>query len=78
MIDYLSLAIGHGLLALAFLRLVMRDDLDSDPEIKALEERIESESDATSVAGRNARRRAAAGGKSPKGSADDRQSAQGG
>ncbi|BDI59963.1 hypothetical protein [Qipengyuania nanhaisediminis] len=37
MIDYLSLSIGHALLAFALIRLVMRDDLDSDPVIGASE-----------------------------------------
>ena len=32
MIDYFALAISHGLLALAALRLTMRADLDRDPE----------------------------------------------
>jgi len=31
MIDYFALALGHGLLAYAFLRLVQRDELDVDP-----------------------------------------------
>ncbi|MEM7702585.1 MAG: hypothetical protein AAF251_11660 [Pseudomonadota bacterium] len=31
MIDYLALSIGHGLLAVAFLRLALRDGLDIDP-----------------------------------------------
>ncbi|MEO1489366.1 MAG: hypothetical protein AAFR88_08035 [Pseudomonadota bacterium] len=31
MIDYIALSIGHGLLAIALLRLVMRGDLDVDP-----------------------------------------------
>ena len=31
MIDYLALAIGHGLLAIGFLRLVMRDGRNIDP-----------------------------------------------
>ena len=31
MVDYLTLGLSHGLLALALLRLVMREDLDSDP-----------------------------------------------
>jgi hypothetical protein len=31
MIDYLALSIGHGLLAIAFLRLVMREGLNIDP-----------------------------------------------
>ncbi len=58
MIDYLSLALGHGLLALALFRLVMRDDLDIDPEIQALAEKAEEERAAKSIIGRNARRRA--------------------
>ena len=32
MVDYFSLALTHGLIALALLRLVMRADLDRDPE----------------------------------------------
>lgn len=31
MVDLFSLALLHGLLALAALRLVLRDDLDADP-----------------------------------------------
>ena len=31
MVDYFSLALTHGLLALAALRLVLRADLDRDP-----------------------------------------------
>ena len=57
MIDYLSLAIGHGLLAFALFRLVMREDVDVDPAIEALKARAEAEREASSVAGRNARRR---------------------
>ena len=37
MIDYFALALGHGLLVLAFLRLVMRDSLDVDPAISELQ-----------------------------------------
>jgi hypothetical protein len=33
MIDYLALALGHGLLAIALLRLTLRADLDADPLI---------------------------------------------
>ncbi|MEM7779571.1 MAG: hypothetical protein AAF697_04155 [Pseudomonadota bacterium] len=57
MIDYLSLAIGHGLLAVAFLHLVMRADLDEDPAIKALKDKATAQREEASVAGRNARRR---------------------
>lgn len=56
MIDYLSLAIGHGLLALALLRLVMRADLDEDPTLKALADKAEAEREATSGSARRARR----------------------
>ncbi len=38
MIDYFALALGHGLLAIALLRLVWRDDLDVDPAIAANQE----------------------------------------
>lgn len=65
MIDYLSLAIGHGLLAFALFRLVMREDVDVDPAIEALKARADAEREASSVAGRNARRRAETGGDDP-------------
>jgi len=32
LIDYLSLALIHGLLAIAAIRLLARDDLDRDPD----------------------------------------------
>jgi hypothetical protein len=32
MVDYFSLALTHGLIALALLRLVLRAELDRDPE----------------------------------------------
>ena len=31
MVDYFTIALTHGLLALAAIRLIMRDDLDIDP-----------------------------------------------
>lgn len=42
MIDYFALALGHGLLVLAFLRLVMRDSLDVDPAISELKAAAEA------------------------------------
>ncbi|MEO0419379.1 MAG: hypothetical protein AAF249_10970 [Pseudomonadota bacterium] len=39
MIDYLALSIGHGLLAVAFFRLVLRDGLDLDPLLAAFKRR---------------------------------------
>ena len=38
MIDYFALVLGHGLLVLAFVRLVMRDSLDVDPALTELEQ----------------------------------------
>jgi hypothetical protein len=37
MIDYFALALGHGLLALALLRLALRGDVDADPLIASLQ-----------------------------------------
>jgi len=39
MIDYFALALGHGLLALAVLRLVQREELDVDPVIESANKR---------------------------------------
>jgi hypothetical protein len=36
MIDYFALALGHGLMAIALLRLVLREDCDADPLIETL------------------------------------------
>ncbi|MEE4153429.1 MAG: hypothetical protein V2I27_04655 [Erythrobacter sp.] len=38
MIDHIALAIGHGLLGLALVRLVMRADLNDDPLLGGLRE----------------------------------------
>jgi len=57
MIDYISLALGHGLLAVAFLRLVMRDDLDVDQRLKDIADEKEAERAAATHAGRASRRR---------------------
>jgi hypothetical protein len=38
MIDYFALALGHGLLALALLRVAMRGDVDADPLLASLAE----------------------------------------
>ena len=57
MIDYISLALGHALLAIALLRLVMREELDVDPDLEAHAEKLRAEREEGSVAGRNARRR---------------------
>jgi hypothetical protein len=37
MIDYFALVLGHGLLALALLRLALREDVDADPLMATLE-----------------------------------------
>lgn len=62
MIDYFALALGHGLLAIALLRLMLRGSLDVDPLISELEAETASNRKATSVSGRNAARRAKAAG----------------
>lgn len=57
MIDTFALALGHGLLAIAMLRLVMRAGLDEDPLIGSIEAEAASNRKAASVSGRNAARR---------------------
>jgi len=57
MIDYFALALGHGLLAIALLRLVMREGLDEDPLIGSINDEAKANRKATSTAGRNAARR---------------------
>ena len=58
MIDTLALALGHGLMAIAMLRLVMRAGLDEDPLISSIEAETASNRQAASTSGRNAARRA--------------------
>jgi hypothetical protein len=58
MIDYFALALGHGLMAIALLRLVLRDDLDGDPLLARLKADTAANRMASSAAGRNAARRA--------------------
>ena len=58
MIDYFALALGHGLIAFALLRLVLREGLDADPLIGAIQSETADNRMATSTAGRNAARRA--------------------
>ncbi|TAD82696.1 MAG: hypothetical protein EAY70_03140 [Sphingomonadales bacterium] len=57
MIDYLALSIGHGLLAIALLRLVMRDSLDTDPLIHDLKAETTRNRQAASGSGRSTARR---------------------
>lgn len=58
MIDYFALALGHGLMAIALLRLVLRNDLDVDPLLAQIKGEAEESRKATTAAGRNAARRA--------------------
>ena len=58
MIDYFALALGHGLIAIALLRLVLREGLDADPLIGSITAEAADNRKASSVAGRNAARRA--------------------
>ncbi len=57
MIDYLSLALGHGLLAIALLRLVMREDLDVDQRLKNIADSLDAERAAKINRGRASSRR---------------------
>jgi len=57
MIDYFALALGHGLMAIALLRLVWREGLDIDPLIDGIKDAIKQKRMDASVAGRNAARR---------------------
>jgi hypothetical protein len=61
MIDTLALALGHGLMAVAMLRLVLRAGLDEDPLLGELAEETSSNRKASSASGRNAARRAGSG-----------------
>ncbi|WP_234029608.1 hypothetical protein [Erythrobacter sp. THAF29] len=58
MIDYLALTIGHGLLALAFWHLFLRDSVDRDPLLDEIRQAEADNRKRTSNAGRNAARRA--------------------
>ena len=58
MIDTFALALGHGLLAIALLRLVIRPGLDIDPLIGGMTDKTEGNRKAASISGRNAARRA--------------------
>ena len=58
MIDTLALALGHGLMALAMLRLLLRPGLDEDPLLEEIAAAMNSKREAASAAGRAAARRA--------------------
>lgn len=61
MIDYSALALGHGLMAIALLRLVLRDDLDADPLLGRMKADAAENRKAASAAGRSAARRTKSG-----------------
>lgn len=65
MIDYFALALGHGLLAIALLRLVGRDGLDADPLIEQIKAETAGNRKGASAAGRNAARRQRDAGEQP-------------
>jgi len=58
MIDTFALALGHGLLAVALMRLVMREALDVDPLLDELKSETAGNRKAASAQGRNEARRA--------------------
>ncbi len=57
MIDYFALALGHGLIAIALLRLVLRDGLDVDPLISTIAAETAENRKSARSAGRKAARR---------------------
>lgn len=58
MIDTLALALGHGLMALAMLRLLLRPGLDEDPLLEEIAATMNSNRQANSASSRAAARRA--------------------
>jgi len=58
MIDYFALALGHGLMVVALLRLVLRDGLDADPLLEQIASATADQRKSLSVSARNAARRA--------------------
>lgn len=58
MIDYFALALGHGLMVVALLRLFMRDALDADPLIEGIKAEDAARRKVASTAARNHARRA--------------------
>jgi hypothetical protein len=65
MIDYFALALGHGLMAFALLRLVLRGDVDADPLLARLKADTAANRMASSASGRNAARREQAHNQAP-------------
>lgn len=57
MIDTFALALGHGLLAVALMRLVLRDGLDVDPLLDDIKSETAGNRKAASALGRNEARR---------------------
>jgi hypothetical protein len=57
MIDTFALALGHGLMAVAMLRLLLRPGLDEDPLLDEIAAEMNSKRQATSASGRAAARR---------------------
>lgn len=57
MIDHFALALGHGLMAVALLRLAMHTGLDTDPVITEIAAEADGKRKAASAASRNAARR---------------------
>lgn len=60
MIDYFALALGHGLLAFGLVHLFFREEVDNDPLIEGIRDKLRYNRMTASTAGRNARRRAKA------------------
>ncbi len=61
MIDYIALSIGHGILAIAFLRMFLRDGLDVDPLLERLRQAEDERRKSRSRTGRARKERARTG-----------------
>lgn len=57
MIDYIALGLGHGLLAIALVRMFLRSEVDYDPLIESMRDTMRRTRMEASTAGRNAKRR---------------------
>ncbi|QUL37113.1 hypothetical protein [Erythrobacter sp. JK5] len=61
MIDYFALALGHGLMAVALLRLFFRPDLEVDPLLRDLADEADRKRREATQAARHSRRQGADG-----------------
>ncbi|MBA4767461.1 MAG: hypothetical protein H2049_07475 [Porphyrobacter sp.] len=75
MIDTFALALGHALLAVALMRLVLREGLDVDPLLDDIKSETSGNRKAASARGRNEARRNATRGADGRSGAESDESA---